>query len=183
MKCLNEPIARQANAEDGCTGHFWEARFSSQPLCSERALLTAMAYVDLNPVRAKIARTLEQSDYTSVKARLQSDRERTTQAGAVREMLRRGELNHFCTPIRPLMRFASHKGVGQSKDTLPMQKYEYLKLVDTTGRLFVRGKRGRIDPALEPILLRLGLSGEQWIQASTGFEISYRNGDLLKRLG
>ncbi|MEX1215962.1 hypothetical protein [Saccharospirillum sp.] len=29
MKALNEDIARQANAEDGCTGRFWEARFKS----------------------------------------------------------------------------------------------------------------------------------------------------------
>jgi hypothetical protein len=52
MKCLNELISRQANKEDGCTGHFWESRYKSQALLSEEALLTCMAYVDLNPVRA-----------------------------------------------------------------------------------------------------------------------------------
>jgi hypothetical protein len=43
MKCLNEPIARQANKEDGSTGHFWESRYKSQALLSEEALITCMA--------------------------------------------------------------------------------------------------------------------------------------------
>jgi hypothetical protein len=59
MKCLNVPIARQANKEDGCTGHFWESRFKSQALLSEDALLTCMAYVDLNPFRAGMCNTPE----------------------------------------------------------------------------------------------------------------------------
>jgi REP element-mobilizing transposase RayT len=70
MKCLNEPIARQANKEDGCTGHFWESRYKSQALLSEEALLTCMAYVDLNPVRADMCSTPEESDYTSIKERI-----------------------------------------------------------------------------------------------------------------
>jgi hypothetical protein len=58
MRTLNEHIAWQANAEDGVKGRFWEGRFKSQALLDEQALLAAMAYVDLNPVRAGIAEML-----------------------------------------------------------------------------------------------------------------------------
>ena len=73
MRCLNQPIARQANLEDQCTGKFWESRFKSQALKSEEALLSCMAYVDLNPVRAGIAETPERSEYTSIRERLQPE--------------------------------------------------------------------------------------------------------------
>ena len=70
MRLLNQSIAIQANQEDNCTGHFWEGRFKSQALLDEAALAACMAYVDLNPVRAKLAKTPESSDYTSVKLRV-----------------------------------------------------------------------------------------------------------------
>ena len=57
MKVLNENIARRANKEDECTGHFWESRYKSQALLDEKAVLSAMAYVDLNPIRAAMATT------------------------------------------------------------------------------------------------------------------------------
>ena len=178
MKCLNEPIARQANAEDGCTGHFWEARFHSQPLCTEAALIAALVYVDLNPVRAGIALKPELSDYTSIKARVRPiDHESLIMSAA--------EHMPAATAIRPavlraLMPFADDAR-DLRQDALPIKKREYLKLVDQTGRLAVHGKRGRIDASLAPILERLGLAPEDWLRCSTAFRENYCNGDLRVR--
>jgi len=69
MRNLKEYIARLANKETGRKGHFWESRFQSNALTTDKAVLTAMAYVDLNPVRAGTAKTPEASEYTSVRQR------------------------------------------------------------------------------------------------------------------
>ena len=41
MKALKEPIARRANREDGCTGHFREGRYKSRNLLDDAAVLVA----------------------------------------------------------------------------------------------------------------------------------------------
>lgn len=126
MRCLNEPIARMANNEDKCSGRFWEGRFKSQALLDERALLACMAYVDLNPIRAAMARTPEDSNYTSVK-------ERIHEAGNTM-----------------LMPFSE-----KEPDVLPYDLKDYLELVEWAGREIKREKAGYIPAHAPPILTRL----------------------------
>ena len=70
MKFLKQPIARRANIEDDCKGHFFEQRFYSGALLDEEAVLAAMAYVDINPIRAEIERSIEACKNSSVSIRL-----------------------------------------------------------------------------------------------------------------
>jgi REP element-mobilizing transposase RayT len=149
MRMLNEQLARRANAEDGCTGRFWEGRFKSQALLDESGLLTAMAYVDLNPVRAGIAEAPESSEYTSIYERIRALRTAET-SGATS--------THDCAPIR-LMPFGDHSG---DSPRIPFALTDYLTLVDTTGRIVRAGKRGVIESLLPPILERLNIDPGAW---------------------
>ncbi len=65
MRSLAEPIARRANREDECTGHFWEGRFGAKRILDEAGLLACAVYVDLNPIRAAMAETPAEAAYTS----------------------------------------------------------------------------------------------------------------------
>ena len=102
MKCLSEPIARQANKEDNCTGHFWESRFKSQALLTDEAVLSAMAYVDLNPVRACMADTPEKSDYSSIKERINPSFDLEE---AIKQQTALESIRHFDLPLKPLLKF------------------------------------------------------------------------------
>ena len=147
MRCLNEHLARRANAEDECTGRFWEGRFKSQALLDEAGLLTAMAYVDLNPIRAGIATTPEESEFASIYARIQALR---ASASDFAERANRPPLLDFHTPG------------ARAAPVIPFTLEDYLTLVDWSGRAVRADKRGAIDPQLPPILRRLDIDAEAW---------------------
>ena len=123
MRALNEPIARWANAEDNVTGHFFEGRFKSQSLLDQRAILSCITYVDLNPIRARIASTPESSDYTSVQKRIKA-------AGQDK------------TPSL-LMPFTGGEHKAKPTNGIPFALKDYLVLVEATGQIARQDKLGR----------------------------------------
>ncbi len=125
MRCLNEFLARQANAEDHCTGRFWEGRYKSQALLDEQALLTCMSYVDLNPIRASINPTPEASDYTSIQKRI-----RTHQASVSAER-DQAQSQTPQTPVR-LVDFIGNERNNQP-EVIAFSFPDCLELVDWTG--------------------------------------------------
>jgi REP element-mobilizing transposase RayT len=166
MRCLNQPIARQANLEDKCTGKFWESRFTSQALKSDEALLSCMAYVDLNPVRTGIADTPEISSHTSIRERLKSEFDIQQ---AIDDQAECGDLLDFKTTLKPLLSF-ENRLTNELQTGILFNFEEYLSLVDWTGRIIRSAKRGHIDGALPSILARLEITPEQWCINTTQFE-------------
>jgi REP element-mobilizing transposase RayT len=160
MRTLNEGIARQANAEDDVTGRFWEGRFKSQALLDEQALIAAMAYVDLNPIRAGMAETPEESDYTSIQQRLGRD-----PAGEGEESASEPCKDGVAALLRaPLMPF---EATGRTEWAIPYAFDDYLALVDWLGRAVHPAKRGRIPPDRPKILDRLGMDAEALAEESS----------------
>jgi REP element-mobilizing transposase RayT len=149
MRCLNEVIARLANKEDNCKGRFWEGRFKSQALLDEGALLCAMAYVDLNPVRAGIASTPENSDYTSIQ-------ERIRQFAKTANSSQPYDLMPFQSKVERVY--------------IDFKLEDYFRLVDETGRLIRNDKKGAIPESLMPLLDRIQLTQEGWFRMIEGIE-------------
>ncbi len=154
MRVLNESIARQANAEDDCTGRFWEGRFKSQALLDDQALLATMAYVDLNPIRAGMAETPEDSGYTSIQERLVDASHSIAPVPAEAE------------PPTPLMPFDA---TSQAPWAIPFAFEDYVELVECTGRAQRPGKKGRIPTHQPKTLARLGLDAEAFMAYSCRF--------------
>ena len=149
MRDLNEYIARAANAEDECKGRFWEGRFKSQALLDEKALLSCMVYVDLNPIRASLASTPEDSEYTSIKRRIECKLTRKTSTGILPFKSDTACSNQYC---------------------LNLTFTEYVTLLTQTSKAVRDDKAGFIDGEYQASLNQIALSSSQWLKASLEFE-------------
>jgi hypothetical protein len=114
MKHLKQPIAYLANKEDNCTGHFFEGRFYSGALLDESAVLAAMAYVDLNPVRANIVRDI--ADYEAA-------------SGAVRSKIAKNHPTRLAQAVTPIV-----SGLIEERPELSVSLETYLNIVQGTAQ-------------------------------------------------
>jgi len=218
MRCLCEPIARRANFEDGCRGRFFEGRFKSQALLTESAVLACSVYVDLNPIRAGIAKTPEASAHTSVQRRIRGEvvRQRTERIASERNAASRSRkpkpaqqpimADRWLCPVevdersvssarvrsqgaasveaKPAQQEKQQRPSGKAvfvadvesrrrrasdRGFLPLSLPKYLALVDWTGRQVRQDKRGAIPADLKPILERLSLDPDLWVECVRKF--------------
>ncbi len=203
MGRLNESIARAANKEDDVKGRFWESRFKCQVLLDDAAVAACMVYVDLNPIRAGLAETPEESDFTSVQERIRAwQKERMKEASAPAQAGKDMESSSFgrdmtgfenagdvSNPAGKRISTVRNPLVGAVASTLwlcpiqsdsgrrgilPMTTAEYLDLVDRSGRILRSDKRGAMDADLAPILMRIGANPDGWLDTISCFGSRFR---------
>ena len=148
MRLLNEYIARRANKEDECKGYFWERRFRSQAILDEKALASVMAYVDLNPIRAKISRTLKGSHFTSIQYRLNAQRVNKTP--------------------KFLMPFSDRR--VKDKVSLPFAFVDYNQLINDTLTAEKNDSVQKLPLLPSRLLTKLGMTKENWHLVTNNFE-------------
>jgi len=178
MRVLNESIARMANKEDGVKGHFWEGRFKSQALLDEQAILSVMAYVDLNPVRAAMSDTLEDSDHTSIQRRLQQilgtqpnwkeqglDLDSLHLSSGAQSFLERV----LALPYAQLMDFNPHTlHTDQDAKQINYALEDYIEFVDYLGHAVHPNKRGHIPDSVPKLMQQLNFTDKLIEQMQQG---------------
>jgi hypothetical protein len=144
---------------------------------SEEALLSCMAYVDLNSIRASRCNTPEASDHTRIKERIAPsfDLKKATD-----DEIKQQRLQRFDLPQKPLAQFDGNV-TSREQIGILFSLEGHLQLVDTTGRMIRTDKRSAIPINLPPILERLSINQQQWLQQSQQFEKLYVSHFAKKR--
>ncbi len=163
MRLLCQNIAMRANREDEENGKFFQSRYKAVRLLDDAAVLACAAYVDLNPMRAAIAQTLEASDYTSAQRRLQAQQavtvDRKSCTGPDR-MLSPVEIDELRDALGAQPSKSGYR--CSDKGFLAMSRVDYLELLDWTARQAVLGKSSSTPKHIPPLLAHLSLDADAW---------------------
>lgn len=166
MRALNEWVARRANREEGCTGRFWQGRFTSEPLLDESALLTCMAYVDLNPVRSGECQRLEDARWTSIGARLHHTTKVLDAADEASPTGAPAGLVPFADQASLPGGVAARAPCEPLSRSVPMNFVDYVELLEWTGRTErERGPSGTLRGPPPAVLTRLRIRSDAWLRA------------------
>ena len=158
MKSINEPIARQSNREDGCTGRFWEGRFFSEALLDEGSVAAAMAYVDLNPVRAGMVEAPEQAAHTALARRISPERaqQRGLTALAAHHLTLKGYLALLRWTVQVRGGIISPEG-GEPPKMLPCSATDWLVRYES------HRKRARARGCRQALRAHAAALGQHWL--------------------
>jgi REP element-mobilizing transposase RayT len=181
MGRLKETIARRCNQDEDVDGRFWAGRYKCTRLDDESAVLACSVYVDLNPVRAKIVSKPEDARYTAFwhrirarQSRLKMKRSRGKGRASRSTSTLDPDADRWLAPIyaRSLPRGEHYgqRGHRASDDAgIGITLDQYIELVDWTGRQLRRDRRGAIPADLRPILERLEIDVDQWLETISTF--------------
>ena len=136
-----------------------KGRFKSQALLNEQALLSCMAYVDLNPIRAGISESLDSSEFTSIKQRIKDNGECLMVNGELEKKVQEKKNKQGQKSIK----LADFVG-GQQTKGIPFTFMDYLELADWTGRTTRNDKKGAISEKEPKILEKLGIDSDIWLK-------------------
>ena len=152
MRLLCQRVAQRANGEDEEHGRFFQDRYKSVRLIDEASLLVCAAYVDLNPVRAAMVQTIEQSDHTSVQRRIEGMREEASEEQRPKVGPTGPRANAFLSPLTIDEVSDSLGPCGNTtgdrcsdKGFLTLGESDYFQLLDWTARQEDSGKQGVKD--------------------------------------
>lgn len=165
LRLLCQNIGTRANQEDKQTGKFFQGRYRAVRILDEESLLACAAYVDLNPIRAALAETLETSEHTSVQRRIQALQQSESSESSPSQ-----SVDSFLSPITvdekrdPLGACANQTRERCSdKGFLSMPIADYLELLDASGKVIRPDRSGYTPTDVAPIFERLKLDQEYWL--------------------
>ena len=184
MRLLSQKIGKRANDDDKELGKFWQARYRAVRLLDETAILACAAYVDLNPIRAAMAQTIETSEFTSAQQRAIELQESSIEQVSSGQQESSGEdvkiaPKAIARSLSPLTIDDFKDDIGtcchtagcrsSDKGFLPISIASYLELLDWTARQLRSDKRGATPASAGPILKRLGIDAEVWCELTRDF--------------